>query len=142
MRELPLTRRDLQVLADLRVKEAAILVKNHAEQGAYYLGGYAVECALKACIAKLVNQHDFPDKELAQRCYTHKIEALVDVAGLVPQRNADAIANPALARNWLSVKDWDEKARYMLWTESDAREIFMAVADTMNGVLQWIKLRW
>ena len=46
MSGLPLTRRDFQVLADLRAEEAAILVRNRKMQGAYYLGGYAVECAL------------------------------------------------------------------------------------------------
>ena len=35
--------------------------------------GYAVEFALKACIAKTINQHDFPDKELAMNSYIHEI---------------------------------------------------------------------
>jgi len=30
--------------------------------GAYYLAGYAVECALKACIAKGTQRFEFPDK--------------------------------------------------------------------------------
>ncbi len=32
-------------------------------EGTYYLAGYAVECALKACIAKQIIAEDFPDKE-------------------------------------------------------------------------------
>jgi hypothetical protein len=43
---------------------------------------------------------------------------------------------------WLLVKDWDEKARYQLWTEPQARKLFAAVTDPTNGVLQWIKGHW
>lgn len=32
--------------------------------GAYYLSGYAVEWALKACIAKNVKRYDFPDRKM------------------------------------------------------------------------------
>jgi HEPN domain-containing protein len=132
----------LQQLAEERVRDAEALLKAGQWSGAYYLAGYAVECGLKACIAKLTNQHDFPDKELAQRCYTHKVELLIEVAELVLQRKTDVAANPALGNNWLLVRDWDEKARYLLWTEQDARELFAAVSDPMNGVLPWIKVHW
>ena len=62
-----MNRTDLQQLADVRIAEAHALLTLAVpmSDGAYYLAGYAVECALKACIAKTVNQHDFPDKELA-----------------------------------------------------------------------------
>jgi HEPN domain-containing protein len=135
-------RTQLQQLAEERVRDAEALLTASQWSGAYYLAGYAVECGLKACIAKLTNQHDFPDKELAQRCYTHKIEVLVEAAGLVLQRKTDAAANPALGANWLLVKDWDEKARYQQWTEPQARELFVAVTDTTNGVLPWIEGHW
>lgn len=132
----------LQQLAEERVRDAEALLNVGQWSGAYYLVGYAVECGLKACIAKMINQHEFPDKELAQRCYTHKIQALVEVAELVLQRDTDVAANPTLGANWLVVKDWDEKARYRLWTEPDARKMFIAATDSTNGVLQWIKGRW
>jgi len=135
-------RTELQQFAEERVRDAEALLKAGQWSGAYYLAGYAIECGLKACIAKTINQHDFPDKELAQRSYTHKIEDLVKVAELVLQRDTDVAANPTLGANWLVVKDWDEKARYRRWTEPDARKLVTAVADTTNGVLQWIKGRW
>jgi HEPN domain-containing protein len=47
-----MTRKDLQKLAAIRLKEAKLLLAANAPDGAYYLAGYAVECALKACIAK------------------------------------------------------------------------------------------
>ena len=135
-----MNRTELQQLAEERARDAEALLNAGRWSGPYYLAGYAVECGLKTCIASLTNQHDFPDKDLAQRCFTHKIEALVEVAGLVLQRNSDALANRTLAANWLIVKDWDEKARYRQWTEPQAREIFAAVIATTNGVLPWIRL--
>jgi hypothetical protein len=59
-------RTDFQELADVRIGEAEVLVAQGKWDGAYYLAGYAVECALKACIAKLTNLHDFPPKSLSE----------------------------------------------------------------------------
>lgn len=137
-----MNRSQLQQLAEERVRDAEALLEAGQWSGAYYLAGYAVECGLKACIAKLTNQDDYPDKDLAQRCYTHNIEVLVEVAGLVLQRKTDVTANAALGANWLIVKDWSEKARYQLWTEPQARKLFAAVTDINNGVLTWIRVHW
>lgn len=57
---LVLNRYDLQRLADLRAAEARLLLDNGYWSGAYYLAGYAVECGLKACIARRVREFDFP----------------------------------------------------------------------------------
>ncbi len=132
----------LQELAEERIRDAEALLNAGQWSGAYYLAGYAVECGLKACIARLTNQHDYPNKELAIRCYTHKVEDLVEVAELKPQRSADIIASPALGVNWLTVKDWDERARYRLCDEAKARKLFAAVTEQINGVLPWIRVRW
>lgn len=56
-----MNRSDIQILADIRVGEAKALLDLGHWPGAYYLAGYAVECALKACIAKLTKADDFPD---------------------------------------------------------------------------------
>src|SRR5205823_8800220 len=78
MRERPVTRREFQKLADLRVQEAFVLVQNRRPQGAYYLAGYAVECALKACIAKETKRHEFPPKrKYVQEVYTHILTSLL-----------------------------------------------------------------
>ena len=137
-----MNRTELHDLAEERVRDAEALLDAGQWSGAYYLAGYAVECGLKACIAKLTNLHDYPNKDLAMKCYTHKIETLVEVAGLKNQRDAEAIANPALGNYWLLVKDWNENARYRRWSEFRARELFAAVADVNNGVLPWIKGLW
>jgi hypothetical protein len=83
-----------------------------AFQGAYYLAGYAVECALKACIAQEFRQHDIPDKKLVNDVYTHDVNKLLDLAGLRPTLRQDAVAHPALQTNWNVATDWKETAGY------------------------------
>ena len=130
----------LQQLAEERLRDAEALINAGQWSGAYYLVGYAVECGLKACIAKLTNLHDFPDKDFVARSYTQNIETLVDVAGLKSHRDADP--SKARAKNWNTFKDWSERTRYQQWTESQARKLFAAVSDPTHGVLPWIKGHW
>ena len=77
-----MNRQQLQDLSNLRKREAKSLFDNGLYQGAYYLMGYSVECALKACVAKQTNRYDFPDKEPTRQVYTHSLEKLVALAGL------------------------------------------------------------
>jgi hypothetical protein len=140
--QINVNRTDFQQLADVRIDEAKKLLDAGGFDGAYYLAGYAVECALKACVAKLTNQHDYPDKRFASDCYTHDIEVLVKLAGLKPTRDADAGANALLGTNWLIVKDWSESSRYQRNTHPQAQELYNAITDNTNGVLPWIKAHW
>jgi hypothetical protein len=91
-----------------------------------YLAGYAIECALKACIARRINLHDFPDKSFVQRSHTHDLNELLDLAGLklLLQLATTPAANPALGLNWQRVKTWNEKARYQQTIELEARRLF------------------
>lgn len=138
-----MNRLDFQAIADLRIAEAQRLMQSPPmPDGAYYLAGYAIECALKACIARLTNQGDFPDKQFAQDCFTHSIERLVKLAGLKAQRDADTDANPDLEANWSVVKDWTEESRYERNSEAGATALIEAITNAANGVLPWIKVRW
>ncbi len=139
-----MNRSDLQALADVRIDEAQVLLGMTPPRadGAYYLAGYSVECALKAAIAKLNNQYDWPEKWFVTECHTHNILALVRLAGLEAARAADAAANPALALNWSIVKDWSERSRYERHSQAKAQKMIDAVIDNVNGVLPWIKARW
>ena len=135
-------RRDFQNISRIRIREAHTLINARHYPGAYYLMGYAVECALKTCVAKQVNRYDFPDKSLANEAFTHDLEKLVRVAGLATIFLADRRANPDLELNWAVVKDWKESSRYELSiTEAMARDLYAACIGR-NGVLPWIRRRW
>jgi len=141
MRDVPLTRRDFQRLADLRAREAGSLLRSRNPIGAYYLGGYAVECALKACIAKMARRHEFPLKaDYVRRLYTHDLEELLKLAELDEQLKNDMKKNIALAKNWLVVKGWTEGSRYKT-TRLNGKDLHAAIVGT-DGVLLWIKQRW
>jgi HEPN domain-containing protein len=132
-----------QELADLRIDEAVVLLSQGKYDGAYYLAGYAVECSLKACIAKLTNQYDFaPKPKFIHDYYSHEIEKLVKTAGLTAQRDTDAATDPDLQANWGIVKDRTEESRYERKTQIQAQELISAITDAAHWVFPWIKQRW
>lgn len=134
-----MTRVELRALSELRLREAQVLLAAREWSGAYYLAGYAVECALKACITKQVQEHDFPDKKLALDSHTHDFVQLAKVAMLQPLGdNSDA----RFARSWTTAKDWKESARYSVWTEEDAVMLMNAIIEPEYGILQWLKQHW
>ncbi|MBK7646333.1 MAG: HEPN domain-containing protein [Betaproteobacteria bacterium] len=134
---------DLESLAELRIKEAETLLSFSHFHGAYYLAGYALECALKACIAKKVNQHDFPNKKLAEDSYSHDLSKLVGVAGLKTDLSQREQSDQVFSLNWAVAKDWSERSRYEIGiTQAQARDLVAAISDNNNGVLQWLKNYW
>ena len=138
-----MNRVDFQTLAKIRLDEAKVLLDNGKPDGAYYLAGYAVECALKACIAKRPKRHDFPVEPATLReYYTHNLEQLVKVADLKRLHEADLRSNTALKANWAIVKDWDETGRYKQWTLTEAQDLFNAISAKLDGVLAWIRRHW
>lgn len=137
----PLYRNDFQVLADLRVEEAASLIASGHGQGAYYLCGYAVECALKACIAKKTKAYQFPPKmDEIRNIYSHRLNELLRVSGLDDELETETKTNKALEVNWNAVRDWTEESRYRT-SGLNGRDLYAAVTGA-DGVLPWLKLRW
>ena len=138
-----MNRKDLQALADLRVVDAKILLDAGRFSAAYYLLGYAVECALKACVAKQIKEHDFPDKQLVLDSYTHNLDQLLRISGVKPHFDKRIKTDKSLEVNWTTVKDWTEATRYdNNIAEVRARDLLRAVTDTTSGVLTWLKTVW
>src|SRR5512142_1657853 len=103
-----MNRATFQRISELRRKEALALLTAGHYPGAYYLVGYALECALKACVAKQVRRYDFPDKKLADKVFTHDLEVLMKLSGLAPDVEKEMKINKSFALNWAIVKDWSE----------------------------------
>ena len=138
-----MNRQELQKLANLRRADAAALLRERRFAAAYYIMGYSVECALKACIAKQIKRYDFPDKKLAERSHTHKLEQLVKLAGLGADLTSDIRLNRTIAENWAVVKDWSEEARYNFDVSKRlALDLYSACTARKHGILNWIKRRW
>ena len=134
----------LQQLSNDRIEDARILLDNRRWTAAYYLAGYAVETALKACILKFVDDTGviFTDKRFAEKCWTHRIEDLVKQANLEPQRGQDIGQNPVLGGYWGVVEAWTEISRYEQKTEAEAKNLYEAVTNDPDGVFRWIQRHW
>jgi HEPN domain-containing protein len=137
-----MNRADLQRLSRLRLQEARSLFKLKHYSGAYYLAGYSVECALKACLARDTRRFDFPDKELVLKSYTHKPAELLRVAGLLNDFQTAIKTLPNLEGNWNIVIGWSEQSRYAVWSRADAHAMIDAVGRRQEGVLPWLHLHW
>lgn len=138
-----MNRTELQQLAKVRLAEARLLLRERQFDGAYYLAGYVVECALKACIAKQVRRHDFPDKRVVNDSYTHDLEKLVRVAGLSIHLQTESTTSPQFAIYWAIVRDWSEESRYSSGVAGvQAEDMVQAVSARQYGVLRWLKKFW
>ena len=135
-------RKDLQELSRIRLKEANALLKLGFCDGAYYLAGYAVECALKACIAKGTQRGEFPDRKKVESSYSHDLPQLIKVAGLDKARIEQSAIDPAFRTNWEVVQSWSEQSRYRRHQMDSAQSLLGAVSDRRHGVVSWIKLQW
>lgn len=139
----PITRADFQNLSQLRLAEAQALLSGRFPEGAFYLAGYAVECALKACISRQQPSQQFPPRQGSwSRLYTHDLEALIDAAGLKAILQAARASDPDLDANWAAVLDWSEQSRYAFPNAADALNLYDAVTDQNHGALQWLRTFW
>src|SRR3954471_20143701 len=101
-----------QQLAELRLAEAKALQADGLYSGAYYLAGYAIECALKAKIAADFRENEIPELKRVQSIYTHDLSALLGLAVLKEDLDTEKELNPELYQRWSTVRAWSENARY------------------------------
>ncbi len=119
-----------------------MLLKNGRYDNAYYFVGIALECALKACIARRTNRHDFPDKQIVIDSWTHNLSKLVKTANLDAFLSSKMNSEPPFARNWLVVKDLDVDSRYEFHSRRDALDFYQAATKRTTGVMNWIRENW
>ena len=135
------TRRDFQQLARIHLRAARTLLDDDQWSAAYHIAGYAVECGLKACIAKQTRRHDFPRRD-SRDAWTHDLTALLAFGDLGGDLAAATQASPSFNVNWTIVKDWRPDSRYDIGTpENRARDLYTAIVGN-NGVMRWIRQRW
>jgi hypothetical protein len=136
-------RNDFQELAELHLQHAKALLDAQLYSGAYYICGYVIECALKACICSRTNEFDFyvhPD--LARKAWSHRFASLIEVSGLEEEVEAARQADAALELKWVEVDNWSEGSRYERHRQDEAEDLFAAVCDPVHGVLACIKRFW
>lgn len=137
-----MNRTDLQAIAFTRLSESEHLFKGSYYSGAYYLAGYVIECALKACIARKTQEHDFPDKNRVVESYSHDLAKLLRTAGLEQELRKARQQTPTLERKWDVVREWSEATRYEIVGQEDAKTMLDAVGNRDGGVLLWLMQFW
>ena len=134
---------EFEELAEIRLKEAKVLCRDGNYDGAYYLAGYSIECALKACIAERTRPEEFPpNPKIVSDCYTHDLGKLAKRAEIEQQLKLQTGADKTFAQNWNVVKGWSEQSRYERHNKVSAEELIEAIEDSSNGILPWLRSFW
>jgi hypothetical protein len=139
------TKKDFEALAELRMDEGKALLDKKFYAGAYYLLGYAVECALKACICKHIKRNHIPHKKFVDKFFDHNLEKLLNLSGDKTKKFQKRMKkDPVLDRHWSSIViKWKETVRYNPNVEPEnAKYFYKALTDDEHGVLTWLKKCW
>ncbi|MGE3267766.1 MAG: HEPN domain-containing protein [Chloroflexota bacterium] len=137
-----MNRRDFRRLAEMRLADAQVLLANRRYAAAYYLAGYAVECGLKACIARQYGRYEFPPKNVPGTLYIHDLGKLATNEKLAGALDTQKRSVPRFASNWVIVTTWNEDSRYRNWTKEEAHELIDARTEVPDGVMEWIRQLW
>src|SRR5262249_22115424 len=135
-------------MAEERIKDAKALLDGGRWAFAYYVAGYAIECALKSCVlARMIHTGwVFQEKIKGDECRTHEFGKLIDLAGLKDELNtrlaASAKAGHVFIKHWAVVTQWKETSRYESKTEPGARALYEAITHDPEGVFRWIQNYW
>ncbi len=139
-------------MAEERIRDAKALLDGGRWEFAYYVAGYAVECALKSCLlARMIHTAwVFEEKWNARECLTHDFGELIRLAGLTDELNNQLAASAAgggsaggaFAGHWGTVAQWKVGSRYQSRTEAEARALYDAITHNPDGVLLWIRNYW
>lgn len=132
----------LEAVAQCKFDDAQLLFENGRFSNAFYLAGYAIECALKACIARQLLPETIPEKSFVNAVYTHKFDSLIGLAGLRNELRVRQDADQAFQANWALASEWSPDVRYEPVDKSTAHLMVIAVGDQTHGVLPWIKTYW
>jgi hypothetical protein len=139
-----MTRKDLQDLSRLRLREAQALFKARLYDGSVYLAGYAIELALKARICRLLRVKEYPlSGDIGRAFKIHNLDQLKVLGGLSAE--IDVKKNKELFDNWSKAVAWDPEQRYDTpgkYNASNAKAILDGLTAKPNGVFTWLSKRW
>jgi HEPN domain-containing protein len=113
-----------------RFADAKVLLRQKRYNGAVYLGGYVIECLLKAAVCVQLRRDTLPGEYR-----THELEPLLRSSGL----EADLKADQRLASRFYTANIWCVDVRYQgaHVSAAEARDFVEAVQE----VQQWIQTR-
>ena len=129
----PMTSRDFQKVAAQRLTTAETLLGEKLTLDAQYIGGYTVECSLKALILHLTPEPDKPEalKRITSGAKMHRADVL-----LGELRNL-GVALPLEIAKRMRRFDWTTDLRY----ETGRRDTGETVAflNTAKAIYDWVE---
>ncbi len=137
-----LSRQRLQKLSIGKIDDAVLLANAGRWDNAYYLAGYAIELAFKACIARRFAAEAIPDKKFVLAVHSHNLKELAGLADLKGELQAREAADSQFAANWGIIGQWLPDTRYQASDDAAAQLLIEAIRDPDHGVLSWIQTYW
>ncbi|MBD2753765.1 HEPN domain-containing protein [Spirosoma validum] len=130
-------------IAERRLEEALVLHSAGKYDGAYYLAGYVIECALKAAISTHLNYEIYAgmDGELSN-FRTHKLSKLVIFAGFVKglAETLDPKLKSAYSYITSQTDGWSEVKRYE--PIACSKQKCDSFLESVQILMQWIRQHW
>ena len=129
----PTTSRDFQKAAAQRLTTAETLLREKLTLDAQYIGGYTVECSLKALILELTPDADKPDKlrRITSGASMHRPDVLLGELRML------GIALPLVLAKRMRRFDWTTDLRY----ETGRRDTgeTAALLNTAKAIYDWVQ---
>ena len=131
---------DIQKMAYEKLEEAECLMGFGFFDGAYYLGGYAIELLLKAKVCKTLGIDDFFafsrfKREFYKPYKVHDYEELMVLSGLHSEFLM-AQKDDVFKAHWSVVDIWNENARYEMGKSGEDAQIFLT---SLVEIVKWIE---
>lgn len=139
------TKNDIKKIALSKLKEANKLYQAGFYEGAFYLGGYCIELAIKARICKNLDIDDLFVSKYLKFFKVHDFDTLLMFSGLYEKFERDKALNLDLYQNWSYICGWKEDSRYTTIgskTPIEVQRFLKAISEPSNGFLKWIKKYW
>jgi hypothetical protein len=139
------SKKDIKNIALNKLLEARALYEAGYYDGAFYLGGYCIELALKARICKNLDIDNLFDSKYLRFFKVHDFDTLLMFSGLGERFERAKATNIDLYQNWSYICVWKEDCRYATVgnkTQIEVLQFLNAIDEPSNGFLSWIKKYW
>lgn len=141
---------ELKEIAHARLKTAEILISAKDWDGAAYMLGYVLECALKAVVCKTLNLLNYPEYTKNQKTdeyfMTHKFDQLLIASGLEylfsTRGSVDAFQywsdfTKEYPSDWPAMRY--DRSRQKQFDEIKVKKLYNILIDATKGILSIIE---
>jgi HEPN domain-containing protein len=147
-----ITRDSLRVSSKQKMIEAKFLIDNDYIDLSFYLIGYAIEFALKACVCKNLdiddlfceNRQSKVKNELIAKFKTHDYESLIILSGLYKKKQEIQAKNEELYLDLTYIfkkANWKPDCRYYP-VSTKSKEDVIEFFKSAKELLKWIENYW